>query len=66
MPDRSTCWRWPPEENCYCGGPEEIYPHRVGTGRYCRPTDTHPARPAEQDGGIPNAAITPDTTGDTP
>lgn len=28
--------QWPPEENCYCGGPEEIYPHRAGTGRYCR------------------------------
>ena len=25
-----------PEENCYCGGPEEIYPHRFGTGRYCK------------------------------
>lgn len=27
---------WPPKENCYCGGPEEIYPHRHGTGRHCR------------------------------
>jgi hypothetical protein len=27
---------WPPSENCYCGGPEEIYPHRYGTGFYCR------------------------------
>lgn len=26
-----------PEGNCYCGGPEEIYPHRHGTGYYCRP-----------------------------
>lgn len=25
-----------PEGNCYCGGPEEIYPHRFGTGRHCR------------------------------
>lgn len=23
------------EKNCYCGGPEEIYPHKLGTGRYC-------------------------------
>lgn len=28
--------RWDPSENCYCGGPEEIYPHRRGTGQYCR------------------------------
>ena len=28
--------RWPPSENCYCGGPEEIYAHRYGTGRACR------------------------------
>jgi hypothetical protein len=25
-----------PEGNCYCGGPEEIYPHRYGTGYYCK------------------------------
>lgn len=48
MPERN----WPPEENCYCGGPEEIYPHRIGTGHYCRlePTDTPPARRTKQDG----------------
>lgn len=28
--------KWDPSENCYCGGPEEIYPHRRGTGRACR------------------------------
>lgn len=22
--------------NCYCGGPEEIYPHPFGTRRHCR------------------------------
>ncbi|TDC30086.1 hypothetical protein E1211_24895 [Micromonospora sp. 15K316] len=27
---------WDPSHNCYCGGPEEIYPHRRGTGRHCR------------------------------
>lgn len=27
---------WPPSENCYCGGPEEIYAHRRGTRRHCR------------------------------
>lgn len=28
---------WAPVDNCYCGGPEEtFYPHRIGTGRYCR------------------------------
>lgn len=26
-------------ENCYCGGPEDIYPHRRGTGYYCREQD---------------------------
>jgi hypothetical protein len=25
-----------PEGNCYCGGPEEIYPHPYGSGRSCR------------------------------
>lgn len=29
-------FRWDPAENCYCGGPEEIYPHRHGTGYYCK------------------------------
>jgi hypothetical protein len=28
--------RHDPSTNCYCGGPEEIYPHRCGTGRYCK------------------------------
>lgn len=25
-----------PSQNCYCGGPEEIYPHVYGTGYYCK------------------------------
>lgn len=29
---------WPPSENCYCGGPGELYAHRHGTGHYCRRT----------------------------
>lgn len=28
--------KWDPSQNCYCGGPEEIYPHKFGTGRHCR------------------------------
>lgn len=36
--------RWPPEENCYCGGPEwTLYPHRRGTGLYCRRDAAEPA-----------------------
>lgn len=27
---------WPPSENCYCGGPEEVFAHRRGTRRHCR------------------------------
>lgn len=33
MPDQPT---HDPSTNCYCGGPEEIYPHQRGTGLYCR------------------------------
>jgi len=28
--------KWEPSQNCYCGGPEETYPHKRGTGHYCR------------------------------
>lgn len=27
---------WLPGQNCYCGGPEEVYPHKKGTGLHCR------------------------------
>lgn len=33
-----------PAENCYCGGPEEIYPHQRGTRSGCR-TKTDPSDP---------------------
>lgn len=37
---------WDPAENCYCGGPEEIYPHRRGSGYYCR-RERAEARPSD-------------------
>jgi hypothetical protein len=48
--------RWPPRENCYCGGPEEIYPHRKGTGKHCRITPRAAAHEIE-------LTLTADTTG---
>lgn len=51
-----TPTRWDPSANCYCGA-GEIYPHRHGTGYYCRDAVERSDLPVGQPSGLPGPLI---------